>query len=155
MNIKFKPLAISILIALGVGGLSGFLTMGNMDIYRNINKPPLSPPPIVFPIVWTILFILMGISAYLIYESNSNLKGKELAIYGLQLVVNFFWPIIFFNGQKFLLAFVWLLLLVALIIETILIFKDINKKASLLLIPYLLWSIFATYLNLGVYLLNR
>ncbi len=155
MNIKFKPLAISILIALGVGGLSGFLTMGNMDIYRNINKPPLSPPPIVFPIVWTILFILMGISAYLIYESNSNLKGKALAIYGLQLVVNFFWPIIFFNGQKFLLAFVWLLLLVALIIETILIFKDINKKASLLLIPYLLWSIFATYLNLGVYLLNR
>ncbi|MBO8434212.1 MAG: tryptophan-rich sensory protein [Tyzzerella sp.] len=155
MNIKFKPLAISILIALGVGGLSGFLTMGNMDIYGNINKPPLSPPPIVFPIVWTILFILMGISAYLIYESNSNLKGKALAIYGLQLVVNFFWPIIFFNGQKFLLAFVWLLLLVALIIETILIFKDINKKASLLLIPYLLWSIFATYLNLGVYLLNR
>lgn len=155
MNIKFKPLAISILIALGVGGLSGFLTMGNMDIYGNINKPPLSPPPIVFPIVWTILFILMGISAYLIYESNSNLKEKALAIYGLQLVVNFFWPIIFFNGQKFLLAFVWLLLLVALIIETILIFKDINKKASLLLIPYLLWSIFATYLNLGVYLLNR
>ena len=155
MSRKFKPLAISILIALGVGGLSGFLTMGNMDIYGNINKPPLSPPPIVFPIVWTILFILMGISAYLIYESNSNLKGKALAIYGLQLVVNFFWPILFFNGQKFLLAFVWLLLLVALIIETILIFKDINKKASLLLIPYLLWSIFATYLNLGVYLLNR
>ena len=155
MNIKFKPLAISILIALGVGGLSGYHTMGNMDIYGNINKPPLSPPPIVFPIVWTILFILMGISAYLIYESNSNLKGKALAIYGLQLVVNFFWPIIFFNGQKFLLAFVWLLLLVALIIETLLIFKDINKKASLLLIPYLLWSIFATYLNLGVYLLNR
>ncbi|OUQ58007.1 TspO protein [Tyzzerella sp. An114] len=155
MKIKFKPLIISILIALAVGGLSGFISMGSMDTYENLQRPALSPPSWVFPVVWTILFILMGIASYIVYMSNSDIKGKALKVYAIQLAVNFIWPLIFFNGQKYFLAFVWLLFLIVLIMETILLFKEVNKKAAILLIPYLLWTIFAGYLNISIYLLNR
>ncbi|HIT72277.1 MAG TPA: tryptophan-rich sensory protein [Candidatus Fimicola cottocaccae] len=155
MKIKFKPLIISILIALAVGGLSGFISMGSMDTYENLQRPALSPPSWVFPVVWTILFILMGIASYIVYMSNSDIKGKALKVYAIQLAVNFIWPLIFFNGQKYFLAFVWLLFLIVLIVETILLFKEVNKKAAILLIPYLLWTIFAGYLNISIYLLNR
>ena len=155
MKIKFKPLIISILIALAVGGLSGFISMGSMDTYENLQRPAVSPPSWVFPVVWTILFILMGIASYIVYMSNSDIKGKALKVYAIQLAVNFIWPLIFFNGQKYFLAFVWLLFLIVLIVETILLFKEVNKKAAILLIPYLLWTIFAGYLNISIYLLNR
>lgn len=155
MKIKFKPLIISILIALAVGGLSGFISMGSMDTYENLQRPALSPPSWVFPVVWTILFILMGIASYIVYMSNSDIKGKALKVYAIQLAVNFIWPLIFFNGQKYFLAFVWLLFLIVLIVETILLFKEVNKKAAILLIPYFLWTIFAGYLNISIYLLNR
>lgn len=155
MKIKFKPLIISILIALAVGGLSGFISMGSMDTYENLQRPALSPPSWVFPVVWTILFILMGIASYIVYMSNSDIKGKALKVYAIQLAVNFIWPLIFFNGQKYFLAFVWLLFLIVLIVETILLFKEVNKKAAILLTPYLLWTIFAGYLNISIYLLNR
>lgn len=155
MKIKFKPLIISILIALAVGGLSGFISMGSMDTYENLQRPALSPPSWVFPVVWTILFILMGIASYIVYMSNSDIKEKALKVYAIQLAVNFIWPLIFFNGQKYFLAFVWLLFLIVLIMETILLFKEVNKKAAILLIPYLLWTIFAGYLNISIYLLNR
>lgn len=155
MKIKFKPLIISILIALAVGGLSGFISMGSMDTYENLQRPALSPPSWVFPVVWTILFILMGIASYIVYMSNSDIKEKALKVYTIQLAVNFIWPLIFFNGQKYFLAFVWLLFLIVLIMETILLFKEVNKKAAILLIPYLLWTIFAGYLNISIYLLNR
>ena len=155
MKIKFKPLIISILIALAVGGLSGFISMGSMDTYENLQRPALSPPSWVFPVVWTILFILMGIASYIVYMSNSDIKEKALKVYAIQLAVNFIWPLIFFNGQKYFLTFVWLLFLIVLIMETILLFKEVNKKAAILLIPYLLWTIFAGYLNISIYLLNR
>ena len=155
MKIKFKPLIISILIALAVGGLSGFISMGSMDTYENLQRPALSPPSWVFPVVWTILFILMGIASYIVYMSNSDIKEKALKVYAIQLAVNFIWPLIFFNGQKYFLAFVWLLFLIVLIMETILLFKEVNKKAVILLIPYLIWTIFAGYLNISIYLLNR
>ena len=155
MKIKFKPLIISILIALAVGGLSGFISMGSMDTYENLQRPALSPPSLVFPVVWTILFILMGIASYIVYMSKSDIKEKALKVYAIQLAVNFIWPLIFFNGQKYFLAFVWLLFLIVLIVETILLFKEVNKKAAILLIPYLLWTIFAGYLNISIYLLNR
>ena len=155
MKIKFKPLIISILIALAVGGLSGFISMGSMDTYENLQRPALSPPSWVFPVVWTILFILMGIASYIVYMSNSDIKEKALKVYAIQLAVNFIWPLIFFNGQKYFLGFVWLLFLIVLIVETILLFKEVNKKESILLIPYLLWTIFAGYLNISIYLLNR
>lgn len=150
-----KSLTISLLISLGVGGLSALLTMGSMDIYKYLDKPPLAPPPIVFPIVWTILFILMGISAYLIYNSNSEYKQKALLIYGIQLLVNFTWPIFFFVLNYRLIAlFIIIILLISIIIMIIKFYK-INKLAAYLQIPYLLWVSFATYLNLGFYILNR
>lgn len=154
-RIKLLPLIISILIPLILGGLVGFLTSGSVNIYENLIKPPLSPPSFLFPIAWTILYILMGISAYLIYISDSPYKKNALTIYILQLIVNFSWSFIFFNMQDFLLAFIWLVILWLLIIVMIKYFANINKAAAYLQFPYLLWLSFAGYLNLAVYLLNR
>ena len=152
---KYKALFISLLISLGVGGLSTLLTNNNMDTYKTLIKPPLSPPGILFPFIWTALFILMGISAYLIYKSDSPDKGKALTIYGEQLLVNFFWTIIFFNMKTYLFAFIWLLVLIFWVILMIYNFYKINKKAAYLQIPYLLWIIFAAYLNLMIFILNK
>lgn len=155
---KIKPYIISIIIALGVGGLSAFLTRNNMEVYKNINQPPLAPPMILFPIVWFVLFLLMGISSAIIYtnrDKNPREALSGLIIYGLQLIVNFFWSIIFFNMQAYLFAFIWLLLLWVLIIMMIIQFHKISPAAAYLQIPYLLWVTFAGYLNLMIYLLNR
>ena len=149
-----KSLIISLLISLGVGGLSAFVTMGSMDIYKYLDKPPLAPPPIVFPIVWTILFILMGISSYLVYDSYDENKNKALLIYGIQLVVNFLWPIFFFVLNYRLIALFIIIALLILIIIMIIKFYKINKLAAYLQIPYVIWVAFATYLNLGFYILN-
>ena len=152
---KLKPYIVSALIALGVGGLSALITKDNMSEY--FIAPPLSPPPVLFPIVWTVLYTLMGVSAALVYE-----KGKEeniditgaLGVYIIQLVVNFFWSLIFFNMRAYLFAFVWIVLLWILIITMIKRFREISPSAAYLQIPYLLWVTFAGYLNLGVFLLN-
>jgi len=151
---KFKVYAISILIALGVGGLSAFLTRGEMRVYSTLVQPPLAPPSWLFPIVWSILFILMGISAGMIYLSHSYEKGSALTVYGLQLAVNFIWSLIFFNMKAYYLAFFWLLLLLALIIIMVYKFCKINKTAAYLQIPYLLWVTFAGYLTLAIAILN-
>lgn len=154
---KIKPYVISILIALCVGGLSAFLTRNNMETYRNLNQPPLAPPMILFPIVWSILFILMGISSAIIYtkrDTNTKEADSGLIIYGLQLIVNFLWSIIFFNMHSYLFAFIWLLLLLILIIMMIVQFRKISPAAAYLQIPYLLWVAFAGYLNFMIYLLN-
>lgn len=153
-RINFKHLAISLAISLGVGALSGLLTMGGMKKFESVAKPPLTPPDVVFPIVWTILFILMGISAYLVYEENPRIFSGALAVYAIQLAVNFVWPLVFFNLQFFLLAFFIIIALWLLIIVMIKQFYGVNKTAALLQIPYLLWVTFAAYLNFGVYLLN-
>ena len=113
---KKKALIVSILISVGVGALAAFFTRNSMEVYENLVQPPLSPPSWVFPVVWTILYILMGISAYLIYRSDSFYRNSALKIYAAQLIVNFFWTIIFFNLEMYLFAFVWLLLLLVLII---------------------------------------
>jgi len=155
---KLKPYVISVITALLVGGISALLTSGSMDIYDTVQTPPLSPPAIIFPIVWTILFTLMGIGSAIVY-----VKGKEedidissaLGIYLLQLAVNFFWSIIFFNMRAFLFAFIWILLLWILIIVMIKRFYEISPLAAYLQIPYLLWVTFAAYLNLAIYILNR
>jgi len=152
---NLKALVISILIPLSVGALSAFLTKNSMSTYEKLIQPPLSPPGWLFPIVWTILFILMGISSYMIYISDSPYKKSALQIYAIQLAVNFFWTIIFFNMERYLFAFIWLLLLLVLIFFMIISFSRINKTAAYLQIPYLLWVAFAGYLNLGIYLLNR
>ncbi len=154
MNIKNKSsLIIAILIPLAAGTLSALLS-GGMNSYAVLNKPALSPPAVLFPIVWTILYILMGISSYLIKESNSPEKGKALSVYWLQLLFNFFWSIFFFRFSLYLFSFVWLLALIALIVIMIYRFYQINPVSAYLQIPYLIWCIFAAYLNFMVYRLN-
>ncbi len=153
--VKYKPLAISLAISLGVGGLSALVTKDSMEKYAFLDQPPLAPPGWVFPVVWTALFILMGVAAYLVWVENGPERKRMLWLYGIQLAVNFFWTIIFFNGQKFAFALVWLLILWGLILATLLSFRKENKTAGNLLIPYLAWVTFAAYLNAGVWYLNR
>ena len=148
---------ISILIPLAVGGLSSLITSGNMDIYSELNTPPLSPPAILFPIVWTTLYVLMGISAGIIFEKRESfgaLAGSALFVYLGSLVVNFAWSIIFFNFNVFLLALIWLAFLLFLIVRTIVLYFMIDRTAAILQIPYALWVAFAGYLNFGIWLLN-
>lgn len=155
---KIKPYVISIAISLGVGALSAFFIRDGMDIYKTINQPPLAPPGFVFPIVWTILFTLMGVSSAIVFINrgeNPDSTASGLKIYALQLIVNFFWSIIFFNMQAYLFSFIWLILLLILIILMIVEFKKVNKTAAYLQIPYLLWVAFAGYLNLMIFILNR
>lgn len=155
MKIEWKKLIISILIPLAVGGLSALLTRESMQTFDSITKPPLSPTPWLFPVVWTILFILMGIASYLIATSNKPFRSKTaLTVYAIQLVFNFFWSIIFFNLEMYLFAFIWLVVLWALIILTAVLFYRISKPAGYLMIPYILWVTFAGYLNFAIFLLN-
>lgn len=145
---NLKKLIVSILIPLVVGGIVAVIMMPFMD-YKSLEQPPLAPPAILFPIVWSILYILMGISAYLVSKN-----GPVPKIYYIQLFVNALWSIIFFVFKLRLLAFIWIILLIILVIKMIIEFYKIDKLSSYLQIPYLLWIIFASYLNLGIYLLN-
>ena len=157
MKENVKKYAVSVIIALAVGGLSALLTSGNMNLYSEITKPPLAPPSILFPIVWTILYILMGISAALVYSEKGSKPDEvksALTIYGINLFLNFFWSIIFFNMRAFLFSFIWLVALWIVILVMIVKFYRINPIAGILQIPYLLWVTFAGYLNLAIYLLN-
>jgi len=153
MKIQWKTLFFCIAIPLAVGALSAFLTNDSMQTFQLLNKPPLSPPGWLFPVVWTILYTMMGIASYLIVTSEEP-SQDALFTYGLQLLVNFFWSILFFNMELYLLAFFWLLLLWILILKIIFEFRKISVTAGYLLIPYLLWVTFAGYLNLAIYLLN-
>lgn len=140
-----------------VGGISALITAGSMKDFEAVSKPPASPPGFLFPIVWTLLYILMGVSSYLIATANAPAKETEeaLRIYGLSLFVNFLWSPIFFNMKLYFLAFVWLVLLWVLVLFTILRYYKISPLAAYLQIPYLLWVTYAGYLNLGVAILNR
>lgn len=153
-KINLKKLLISLAISLGTGLLSGLISMSGMGSFSSVVQPPLAPPAFLFPIVWTILYTLMGISAYIVWESDSEYKQRALAVYGLQLAVNFFWSIIFFNYQAYLFALIWIILLWVLIIVMIYEFSKVSKASAILQIPYLLWVTFATYLTFGIYLLN-
>ena len=150
---KIKIYAKSILIPVIIGGVIGLIISKSID-YNSLQKPPLSPPSILFPIVWTILYLLMGIS-YGILDSKSLIELKTKIIYSLQLFVNATWSLIFFTLKWRLFAFIWIIILNILVIVMIIDFFKKNKTAGLLQIPYLLWIIFASYLNLGVYLLNK
>lgn len=145
---KRKPLTVSLLISLGTGVIAGFLTSGSMEKYQEMYRPPLSPPGWVFPIVWLILYTLMGIAAYRIYMKNP--KAESLKLYLIQLAVNFLWPIIFFNLGWQLFAAAWILLLWYLVFVLIKEFARIDRGAAKLLIPYLIWLTFAAYLNIVI-----
>ncbi len=153
----WKTYTFWILLTEAVGALSGWLSREGTQIYsQTITKPPLSPPALVFPIVWGILYGLMGISAARIRLAvPSGGRNQGINLFLIQLAVNFFWSLIFFNRQTFGFAFVWLLLLLALVSVMILTFHPVDSLAAKLQIPYLLWLTFAAYLNLGVWLLNR
>lgn len=156
MTKKTKQFLICIAVPLLVGGLSALITRKGMDIFETINKPPLSPPGWLFPVVWTILFILMGIASYLVLVSvkPQGEINRALTVYGIQLIFNFFWSIFFFNFSLYLFSFIWLVLLWLLILAAIVLFYRISKPAGYLMIPYLLWVTFAGYLNFQIYLLN-
>ncbi len=156
MKIDKKLLAICIALPLLVGILSAQLTGESMTLFDAVTQPPLSPPGWLFPVVWTILYTLMGVASYLVLTASAQEteKKKAISIYLYQLTVNFLWPTFFFNFQWFFFSFLWLLLLWVLILLTIIRFYRITKPAGYLLIPYLIWVTFAGYLNLGIWLLN-
>ena len=156
-HIKWKPLLIALALPLAVGGFSAFLTRDGMKAFASLRQPPLSPPSWLFPVVWTLLYLMMGYASYLIWVSgvSENRRERALTVYGLSLAANFLWPILFFTMQAWLPAFLLLLVLWILVGASMLLFGAIDPKAGKLLIPYLLWLTFAAYLNLAVWLLNR
>ncbi len=156
MQSKTKTFLFFTAIPLLVGIIAGLLTRDSMETFSSLNKPPLSPPGILFPIVWTILYTLMGIASFLVYTSGKEKEeiNSALTIYFLQLAVNFFWSIFFFNLEWYIFSFFWLVLLWVLIFYTIRLFYPISNTAAYLLIPYLFWVTFAGYLNLGIAALN-
>ncbi len=153
MNNKIK-LLISILIALGIGFISALFTKDSMELYTNLELPPLSPPSSAFPIVWNILYILMGLSSYMIYMSRNSLRTPALGAYFLQLVFNSIWTFVFFNSQKYFLGILVLIILIILVLIMISCFYQIDKKSGYLQLPYALWLLFALYLNIGIWILN-
>ncbi len=149
MNIK--KIALYILIPLGLGFITSLLI--KTDLYNEIIKPEFSPPKIVFPIVWTILYILLGLSNYLINKDKKE-EVKNL-IYYIGLAINLIWPFIFFNAKEYLLALIWLVLLIFFVILMIIEYFKKNELAAYIQIPYILWLIFAFYLNYNVFILNK
>lgn len=149
---KVKGYIKAILIPVAVGGLVGLLISGSIGC-TDLVKPPFSPPSIVFPIVWTILYFLMGISDGILKEKNLHNKSTK-TIYYLQLFVNALWSVFFFTFKWRLFSCFWIVFLDILVILMIIKFIQKDKTAGLLQLPYLFWSLFATYLNIGIYLLN-
>lgn len=154
---KIKDLLINILIPLAGGFLVGFINKNSMGIYSELEKPFFSPPGIVFPIVWGILYVLMGLASYRI-----RLLGKEgkdvsssLFFYYIQLILNFLWPFMFFTFKLYGLAFIELVILFVFILITFINFFLKDKIAGILLVPYLLWTTYAGVLNFFIWLLNE
>lgn len=155
MKRNITKLIVSLALPIGVGFLASVVS-GGMGSYLTLAKPPLSPPGWLFPIVWSALYLLMGYAAYRIWVSAADTPAKRraLVLYGVQLLLNFFWPVLFFGFGWYLSAFILLLLLWLAIFVTMRLFAGIDPQAGDLLLPYLLWVTFAGYLNLGIYFLN-
>ena len=151
-HIKWKPLLGFLALTLGTGGLAAFLTRTGTKEYAQMAPPSFAPPGWVFPVVWSILYAVMAVSAYRVTRTGRH-RGA-MALFGAQLAVNFFWSLIFFNLKAFWAAFYWLLLLIALIAAMIAAFARIDRPAALLQVPYLLWCGFAAVLCRAVALLN-
>ena len=150
---NYKKIIIFIIIPIIVGLIGNLLGNSSMG-FDSINKPSFTPPGILFPIVWTILYILMGISSYLIYRENNSNKSCALRVYALQLVVNMLWTFFFFNLKWYFFSFIWIILLIVLVVVMIYKFIKINKVAGSIQIPYLIWLIFASVLNFTIYIIN-
>lgn len=152
---KWKPLIISLAVSLGTGALAALLTRQSPEVYESLIQPPLAPPSWVFPVVWTLLYILMGIAAYRVWVTDDPGRERALTLYGAQLLFNFFWPQIFFSARLYGLALIWIIVLWVLVLLTQRRFARIDRTAGILMLPYLLWVTFAVYLNAGVWYLNR
>ena len=153
-KINWKRLIIIIIITFIVGSFFSFFTMNNMDTFKELEKP-VNVPGILFPIVWSILYLLMSISCYIITTKDDKNKDNAIIWYGIQLVINSLWSLIFFGFSAYLFSFIWIILLLISVIIMIVKFYKIDKTASYLNIPYVLWILFAGFLNLGIYILNR
>jgi len=154
-KIDWFQLLTIILIAELVGVLGSLLSGNTGEIYTSLIKPPLSPSGWLFGVVWPVLYLLMGIAAYLIYQAPQTLeRQKATAFYWIQLFVNFLWPIVFFRFEWYWIAVVIIILLDILVSITARLFYKINKAAGYLMIPYLIWILFATCLNIGIAILN-
>ena len=144
-------------LPLTVGGLAALLTGGGMKAFASLNQPPLSPPGWLFPVVWTALYLAMGWASFRVLVSGTpeGEKKRALRLYGLQLLANFLWPLLFFGLRWYLVSFFWLVVLWVLIFNTMLSFARLDSLAGDLLFPYLLWTTFALYLNFGIHVLNK
>ena len=153
---NWKTLLLCLVIPLAAGGIGTLLAGGFSGSYEAMYKPLLSPPGWVFPVVWTVLYLLMGYASYLVYTSEASMprKRRALTVYGVQLVINLLWPLFFFRLGWYTFAFIWLLLLIAAVLLCRMLFRYIERRAGDLLLPYLIWLFFAAYLNLGVAILN-
>lgn len=151
---RAKSYIISILIALAAGGISSIFAMSAMEEYNQLRQPAFAPPSWIFPIVWTILFILMGISAARVYLADTEDTPSALRVYALQLIVNIIWTPLYFTFNLRLAAFIWLMLLFILVLIMTIRFNRVDKTAAILQIPYIIWLVYAGYLNLGTYILN-
>ena len=138
-----------------VGALSALFSGAGGDFYKTLEQPPLSPPGWLFPVMWTLLYALMGAASYRVYEGEEANRKTALVLYGIQLAVNFIWPIVFFRFEMLGAAMAVLILLAVLVFLTAVQFYRADKLAGILMLPYLLWTLFALYLNIGVYVLNR
>lgn len=159
VNGKFNFISLikNILLPLGGGVLIGLLTRNSMEVFNNLKKPVFAPPAILFPIVWTILYILMGIAAYRVYMNNKSGKDDKGAYfyYLLQLMLNFLWSIVFFNFRLYGISFILIIILLVLIILTTIKFFKVDKVAGILMIPYILWVAFASVLTFFIWMLNE
>ena len=155
MNNSKKTLAFFLAITLVVGLLAGYLIYDHVDFYDTLNKPAASPPKWLFPIVWNILYVIMSVAVNMVYSSgNAEIKRHALILYGIQLGLNFLWPILFFRFESLLLALYDIAALWVVLLVIVIYFAKYNKYASILFIPYLLWVSYASYLNFAVFLLN-
>jgi translocator protein len=153
--VDWKLFIMCIVACLGLGTISGLLTANSVDVYKTINLPDLAPPSILFPIVWTILYILMGLSLYLVLlKRDSEDIRLPVAIFVSQFILNFIWAPIFFTYAEYLLSFIIIVIMWVLVLAMIITFRRINPVAGYMQIPYLLWLIVAGYLSWNVYVLN-
>ena len=155
MQIKWKPLACSIAIPLALGLLVGFLTKDSMGIYEQLNKPAMALPGYVFQAIWLILFALLGIASYIIYVSNSLEKEKALQLYGINILLIFVWPVIFFLFQSYYIAFLIEIILWGVAFTMVSMFTQISRLAGWVLLPYFIWVTYAAYLNFQILLLKH
>ena len=150
-----RPYLVLILLSLAAGGLSGVFTMRGLPAYALLEKPPLTPPAAVFPVVWTALYILMGAGAARAWLSRRPGRERAMALFFAQLLLNALWSAWFFGLQARLFALAWLLVLLAAVARMIRAFAAVDRAAAWMQLPYFAWCLFAAYLNAGFWLLNR